>query len=364
LVVWKNIGWIRGFAIALVVLNHATMMSIRLAGGTGHQWAWWELLVLFAGRCLAPVCVPLFLFASGYFMGRFVASWRTAASTARTAAVRYAIWSAAMYCGRWWFGDDLSWGEVIFGFLVTGRAQPAYWFVVVLVQLTLLTPWLVNLAATHPGRGLTLAACCLVLAIVDQYVYLAGHGLLPNGTYFLFEAPYFIVGIVFSKRSEQAIALFQRHRNLLGQAAIVAAALNILEVVALGHLLGDGSPRSWAWEANDRLFVHVFVLAALPCLLLSPNRETRLRSWLDWIGMRSLAVVYLFDAVMRGTLTVLWHWERWLGITGRPPSEPPPWIGSAAVALPFTLVSLTVPLLVVVLADRFLGKKLRTTLLG
>jgi hypothetical protein len=364
IVVWKNIGWLRGLAICLVAFNHGTKYSIFLAKSAHYHWSWPELVIMLLGRCAAPVCIPIFLVASGYFLGRFSATWKAALGGVKTFAIRYACWSLVIYACKSVLTDEVNWSRFLFGFFIAGQAYPTYWFCVVMIHFYLLTPWLTRLVTNHAKAALAVAATLLTAALTYSYLGLANYRFLPSMYLTPFVAPYFILGLFFAKRCDQIVAKFRPYRTLFGVLTLVFAVVNVSELVFLGHLIGDGSMLSWPWDVGDRLGIHLFAICGLFWFVLAPARNNAIRRALDWIGMRSLALLLCLDFFMRIAFISLWHGQRILGLTTRPASVAPPWIGSAWVSLPLTAVAIAAPLAATVLTERFFGRRVRTMIFG
>ena len=98
-VAWKNINALRGLAICLVVLHHATgtVFYLRQPAGDSSPLGPGEIAVQVICRGLSQVCVPAFLFASGFLLYRFCRSWRSAWGGIKPLAGRYALWSLCGY---------------------------------------------------------------------------------------------------------------------------------------------------------------------------------------------------------------------------------------------------------------------------
>lgn len=169
-VVWKNIGVMRGLAICLVVVHHTTHWvygTRRLVLAT-QPMAPWEGLLEVCGRALPPVSVPVFLFASGYFAGRFASNWEAARKGAYRVATRYVAWSAAGFAFFLLTRQPLNTRQIPVRFLFGGPFM-AYWFFPVIIQLLLLAPLLVRWCASHPRWMIAIAALLQAFCIGGYY---------------------------------------------------------------------------------------------------------------------------------------------------------------------------------------------------
>ncbi len=155
----------------LVVLNHATAGSGILIESASNQPVHHRLgdvIVELLLRNLTPVCLPSFLFASGYFMFRFQSTWKSALAAARAIAVRYLIWAIAGYAVLSVIRRELNVRQILVGLLTEGPFS-AYWFLLLFIQFALLAPWLGALVRRTPRT--TLAGLAFVQVLVSCLSY-------------------------------------------------------------------------------------------------------------------------------------------------------------------------------------------------
>ena len=168
----KRIYWqlIRGICILAVVLIHA-LGGYNYSDGTADT----GFLIL---RQLINFAVATFIFMSGYFVNiekieskeYNYKSWLTTRGGGRL-LIPFVIWSL-LYSGvnvLWNIhkGEEINWLGVIYRFIV-GKSVTPFYYIIVLFQLTLLTPFLVKLVKE---KGIISKLLWLVTPIYLVYVY-------------------------------------------------------------------------------------------------------------------------------------------------------------------------------------------------
>ena len=142
---------------------------------------------------------------------------------------------------------------------------------------------------------------------------------------------------------------------------VAAAISSCVESIWLGGLLGDGSPGSYVY-AGERVSLQVFALVAIVLIAAMPASTGRLHKILDWIGMRSLAVLLLMDPAVRLTTAVLWHVDQLVFGVVRADAVPPAWMTNVALVPVLFVVALGVPVATYHLVEVRFGAKVRTFL--
>jgi surface polysaccharide O-acyltransferase-like enzyme len=362
-IVWKNIAPLRGGAIALVVLNHATMAVTGIL--RGHPLASKprdvDLVVETILRNITPLCLPMFLFATGYFAGRFQTTWRSAWASIRAIAWRYLLWAipASVAMALWEGTSDLT---RIASSVLSGGPFPAYWFLVLLIQLSSIAPLLALLVTKMPTVAWGIALLVQCIASATCYRPASEIPWLTDSHSPLHNLPFFLFGMLASLRGEHVIASLERARGLLLLGAIACLGLTCAEGVVLGNVLGDGTVDAYVYDPNKITFVF-FSLLTIAYFLTAEPRPSRIRTRLNWLGVRSLALLLLVDPAAFAAVRLMWHADRLTGPSVHPHS-PPGWVQGTWSVVPIFMAGLFVPLMVVEATERLLGKRAKKFIFG
>ncbi len=370
-VVWKNIGVLRGVAICLVVVHHAThwVYSTRRLVLASHPMSAWEGVVEVCGRGLPPVSVPAFLFASGYFVARFSSGWQAARSGALRVATRYLMWWAIGFAFFALARRELDLHDVLPHFLFGGPFI-AYWFFPLIIQLLLVAPLLVAGCRRWPlamaAAGAVIQALCIGFYYATVFRGLPHTFLWSQWNHVaVAKLPFFIYGILFSQHADRALAWLEPRRGILGWAAASMALVTCAEAVLLGRLAGDGGPASWGGTimTSESASLHLFAWVAVAWVITRPSRPGGIREWLNGVGLKSLGILLLHDPVLIVCVNALWQARRLLGIA-TPAGIPPPYM-LTPWWLPLAVgAGVGVPLVAMRWTERLLGKRAAAFLYG
>ncbi|MEI2692494.1 MAG: acyltransferase [Anaerolineae bacterium] len=122
---------------------------------------------------LAVFAIPAFLFVSGYFVAfatrrdQRTVGWNVIGARIKGLAIPYLIWSVALFTLAALQGQVFTPTQYLIG-LLTGQANPAYYYVPLLIQFYLLAPLLVPLARRR-WRLLLLATALIQLTVQVLY---------------------------------------------------------------------------------------------------------------------------------------------------------------------------------------------------
>jgi surface polysaccharide O-acyltransferase-like enzyme len=364
-VAWKNISVLRGAAMFLVELNQATAGSgilIQSASNQPGHHRLGDVIVELLLRNLTPVCLPSFLFASGYFMFRFQSTWKSALAAARAIAMRYLIWAIAGYAVLSIIRHELNARQILVGLLTVGPFS-AYWFLLLFIQFALLAPWLGALVRRAPRT--TLAGLVFVQLLVSYLCYRNAND-LPGlvGSHSAFQnCPFFLLGMSFSAHADELMRTLQPWRKYSTLAACGLFGMTCAESVVLGHLFGDGTPGTYDYSGTRISFV-LFSTVTIALVLTSHSNPNKLRVRLDYLGTRSLALLLLVDPTMFTMLIGLWHSNRLLGLAPVSITAAPPWVRGTWSIVPLLLTGLFGPLLALGIVERLFGKRVKNFLFG
>lgn len=252
----KRLQLLNGLAILGVVCAHAA------------QWVWvamfwwtdryravavpnYDQLGSISYYCVVTIqklgvfAVPAFLFTSGFFVayinqGKFNVSWKVIGTRLKNLLIPYLIWSIVIFFGDYFQGNIYTPGEY-FKRLVLGDAISTYWYIFVLCQLLLLTPFLVPLSRNRSrllliGTALMLlgviavfyAKLCIELIGIEKPIINVAISLIPGRSpvRWLF---FFVLGMIIGFHLQTLKGLLARARGMLLIVALVSFPLAVIE---------------------------------------------------------------------------------------------------------------------------------------
>jgi fucose 4-O-acetylase-like acetyltransferase len=192
---------------------------------------------------LSVFSVPAFVFVSGFFVayaargGGESSVWTVAGKRAVALLIPYLIWSAVIFLGEWLEscrgGCQFEPASVYLEKLLLGTASGAYYYVILIVQLYLLSPWLTAAAKRRPGVLLGVAALIQLQQHVSSYCRWleVGWCSLTWLDFLLFRIHLFIfvLGIVCGLYLTEVKGFLKRVRPVLPAAVVVTAGLVFFE---------------------------------------------------------------------------------------------------------------------------------------
>ena len=232
--------------------------------------------LLLAIRQLTLFAVPAFLFSSGFFVAfaargnRSTFTWKMVRTRLVDLLIPYFVWSVT------WFIVDAIQGHVYAPLvyierLVNGSADGgSYYFIPLLCQFYLLTPFILPLAKTRPALLVVTAGLIQLISFAVNYFTafklavpgLAAVAWLSTAWLIPLWACYFPLGMVFGLHSERIKRTLARHYRLMLIALALMALATIAEPEVIRRLTGID------FRANDYvlspaiyavLFITVFV---------------------------------------------------------------------------------------------------------
>jgi fucose 4-O-acetylase-like acetyltransferase len=123
--------------------------------------------------------IPSFLFVSGFFIAvasrpdKKTIELSIILTRIKNLVIPFVVWSVLILAARWFEGQRYSLGETLI-VLITGRTAPPYYYVPLLVQLLLMSPFLVPLARRIPGWLLLIALVFQLLVLLLRYPLITG----------------------------------------------------------------------------------------------------------------------------------------------------------------------------------------------
>lgn len=342
---------VRGVCIIAVVWIHTTN-GLAYADGP-NAWAYDYWLV---ARQLVNFAVAVFIFLAAYFVSpaKVITGPGSAATWLRSRAVRlgvpFLVWSLGYTLLISWIDD--AWDPRLFvRDIILGASVAHLYFIVVLLQLVLLTPLLL--------RALDTRWRWLLWAVTPVYLVVLYARTLPDGV-----PPPFYNTWLFGWFAFYLAGLWVRRSGMPPirvPIAVAAVALTAAASVAEAYLLVAAGVDA-GFAANQLTVTSVLYSFAVIALLLAwhQRRESRAHDhdgerWfgLDQLGRNSYGVYYVHLV----WIVLAWQVLELPGGNGEFPFLP----GLQAVEL---VVVIALSLLVIGLTRRLLGRRAASRLLG
>jgi membrane-bound acyltransferase YfiQ involved in biofilm formation len=201
--------------------------------------------VLLVLRQLTVWAVPAFLFCSGVFVtyaargSHGVFSWKMARTRVIDLLIPYVLWSLTWFVADALEHYTLTPGEYL-SRLITGTADGGtYFFVPLLCQFYLLSPWLVPIARAYPKRLLAIAVLVQTAGFIVQYLLIFGVAVPPYISWIIEPwlifrwVVYFALGLVFGIHVERLKQAALRHKWVLVGVTLLTGFLAIFEAEAI-----------------------------------------------------------------------------------------------------------------------------------
>jgi surface polysaccharide O-acyltransferase-like enzyme len=253
----RKIIYLSGIAILSVVINHATEQGFialfwwtdRYLPGASvpnfSQIGGFQYYILLIFATLTQFSVPIFLFTTGFFLAYASTNkskdrvWKVVQPRIKTLLFPYLFWSLFILglqvvesClhGQCQF---LSIGRILFK-LLTGKSQSSYWYVIVLVQMYLISPLLLTYIKNHWKSALIFFIAIQLFLELAVYYFLIISPTTWDTVYpaarrvFLFSFFYFVLGVAFAYNLQLWRNQFHRWRRVLALTIIVTGILAIL----------------------------------------------------------------------------------------------------------------------------------------
>lgn len=318
----KRIPILRGLAILAVVSYHCAawghtamfFWAHRFRQVESHSFDQFGSLpysVLLAIERLAWFSVPAFLFISGFSMAyaasgkRGTISWKTVGARISHVLWPYLIWSSMIFLGDGVFlkirYSPLEYLEQ----LAFGRAVGLYYFVPLLIQFYILSPFITRWAKRNPG--LLLLGAAAIQATMHYFV----HAQLSNIAYpwgFFHWSFFFPFGAVCFLHYQRAKVLLARFKWLL---LIAAASLCILSAREVVQLFSGGASFDSAHHMQGFLS-SLYALTFISAFLAFDKAGIPFAGMLRWIGSRSYGLYLLHFTVQIAVSKLIYQYAPWL----------------------------------------------------
>jgi peptidoglycan/LPS O-acetylase OafA/YrhL len=340
-----------GFSTRLLILNGLSILSVvssHAAHTASLPMFWWTFryipgtvvpnydqfgtlsyYVLVAIMKLSLFGLPCFLFISGFYVSvvsrsqKSGLSWQWVWVTIRRLLIPYLIWSLAIFLIDWLQSClntclVLSLGRYI-TILLTGQAQDAYWYVVLICQFYILSPLLVSLAKTHPRFLLFMGAFAYICGVVVVYLGLflevpKALYLLPFGSFFPRDVIYFVFGIIFGIHLTTIQQWLVRYKWLLLILLVLSAILSLVEAEVIYRILGGGyNYLNHVAGGAATIPMTVYVFSFILCFFAFEDaRYPFSRILSHTIGPRSYGIYLIHPIFIQLVPKIFYHVAPWL----------------------------------------------------
>jgi peptidoglycan/LPS O-acetylase OafA/YrhL len=264
---------------------------------------------------LAFIGVPAFLFVSGFFIAiatgsdEKTVSWKIVGNRIKKLIPPYLLWSFVIILLDRLSGTAYSLPAIIKN-LITGGVAPPFYYVPVLIQLLILSVFLVPLSRTRPKLLLSFAFLLQIPVTIATYISILDMGVTDTGLFFSifrdWHLPgyifWFVLGLVVKFHLPEAQIFLERNIRLLGFGAIITFFLGVVEWDALRVF----SNREWI-SPQLTLIDKVFALLLLLVLISIQRPQLPLHSQLNYIGVRSYGVYLTHTLVLTLVAKMVYH---------------------------------------------------------
>jgi hypothetical protein len=319
LAIWKSISPLRGAAMLLVVANHAIQatgaayLAARATVTPDESPTAFATLLLLRG--LTPACLVAFVFASGFSAYRFMRVPKQARAAGGQLLRKYLAWSLTLSALGMLLERRFD-GAGLLQDLALGSAMPAYWFLTLLIPLTLLVPWFAHAVERRPRAAL---AAALLLQVVSFVLYYGFEpvGFQPSFWMLLLVRPLrflpaFLAGMLVSRDAEAVARWLAAQRRWLLTAAALAAGTCLGEAALVGRAAGYSVAAATRMYATERFSLFVFATLAIAAVLARGLGGKSTQAWLTSVGNASLGILFLMDVCMLACVVGAWQLPRFV----------------------------------------------------
>jgi probable poly-beta-1,6-N-acetyl-D-glucosamine export protein len=324
----RRLLYLNGLAAIGVVLNHAVGWGFvakfwwvhRYLPVTSPNFESLGDISYYAMRAIEQliiVSIPIFLFVSGFFIAvsagrnRKTVDWILVLNRIKNLLIPYVIWSGFVFLLEFMESRTLLPAGVYLSRLVFGRTYDVFYFVPLLVQLYLLSPFLVPLARNKPKLFLLGAGLLQLLVLIMRYGVILGTDsrlidqlgfLLPSWFFpgFVF---WFALGIVIGFRLQELKELQSKVDKRVLLTLLVGIFLaGMFEWEFLLQLSGQD------WIASrhtliDALYSGIFILA----FISFDHINYPLASQIGGLGTKSFGIYLVHAPVLEYTARLIYH---------------------------------------------------------
>ena len=284
----------RGIAILLVVIAHCGAIGWGFSDAVDGRWNYYYSIFL---RQTILCALPIFVFVSGYWLASTRCAsfqeYRTFLSKRLTRIlIPYLFWSVFFYALFALRGQPHSISDFAFR-LLTGQVEAAYFFLLMLIQFYLLTPFFIRLSNVPGSFAIVALAHALFVALlyalrlwVDKDISFA-YIKMP----FLSWMAFFYLGVILRRKPD---ALEAVKAPWLFCAAVFFLGLSILEG---GMLIASGS---FEFGISDIKNTTLLYAAAVLLFFFKIRGRIHWPQFLAIIGNYAFGIYFIHGFFLRG----------------------------------------------------------------
>lgn len=309
---------LNGVAILAVILFHAAGWGVtslvfwadRYGAVPVEQMGTTSYYLLRGIEQLVVFSIPAFLFVSGFFIafatGRTqqTIGWKVVGFRVRDLIIPYTVWTIIYWIilfleARFLDGRTFSLTQYATMYL-TGSTDPAYYYVPLLIQFYLLSPFLVRWAKAHPLSLLFVAAVVQLAVQVQYYPALLGMNVpyldvIPKWL-FASRIFWFSLGVVAGFHMKPLQERLARQRRGWLIATLVLLPAGIVEWEVMQSLSGQ------LWLQHRETFLDsVYALAVIFAFLGYYQAKLPAAGWLADLGSKSFGIYLIHTLAMTYT---------------------------------------------------------------
>jgi len=319
----KRLLYINGLAIIAVILYHATGWGFTSMFWWAHRYRpvgevnfdqignfdYYSLRII---EQLIIFAIPAFIFVSGYYVavatGRNnkTIGWNTSLNRIRILVIPFIIWSVVYIFLRIFEGERYSLVE-FFLIMITGKAAPPFYFIPLLIQLYLLSPFLVPLIKKNWKAVLIAAAVVQVVVLISRYISifrpdLALFSYLSDNIFFSSYIFWFVFGIVAGFNLTGFKAMLGKYRQWFFVGTIVFFMMGVLE----WELIFRSSGQAWI-PTSETLVDHLYAGSVILSLLACDDTKLVFSNRLAGLGAKSYGIYLAHMLALELSARMIYH---------------------------------------------------------
>lgn len=322
----KKLLYLNGLAVLTVVLNHSLSW-----GYTALFW-WTDRYravsvpnfdqlgspIYYLFRALEQLLIfgiPAFLFVSGFFLafaagrGEAPLRWNVILTRVKNLLIPFFIWSVIILVLDMALGRELSVTEFIL-LIFTGRAADPFYFIPVLTQLYLISPFIVRFARSHSKALLLITGAIQAATVLLRYPAMLNldipllEPLIANNRSFLFPGYifFFTLGMVVGFHNTAFKEwLYPRRWQLLGLTGMA-----FLAGVIEWEWILKASGQDWIGPRETSID-HIYAALFLLTYLAFERAEFPFTRQLNFIGAKSYGIYLIHTIALVFTARAAYH---------------------------------------------------------
>lgn len=321
----KRLLYLNGLAIIAVILFHANGWGLTALFSWSHrylppgsdsfsQFGTPVYYILRAIEQFAIFSIPAFLFVSGFFVAIKASSqagsnpWKSVGNRIKFLAIPYFVWTTFFVILNLIEGKAITPFNLVF-FYLTGSITPAYYFVILLIQFYLLSPWLVQLARTHWKSLLIVTGSIQLVVNLIPYVL----SIFPDSSLavdfarlipkwiFLSKLFWFGLGVIIGTHRKTFTDFLFARRKWWPGLTILFYLLGIVERELLLHWSNSD------WIGTRETPINALYAISFLFLFLSATNTLWKKNEVEKIGAQSLGIYFVHIPVMELVARAVYH---------------------------------------------------------